>query len=85
MTGNCVHKLHGHAATVTAVTCTSLYVISVGMDDQLCIWERSKGHLLHWIQMASYPPVIVLFSPVTAFMTLETGGPLLTIIAEACI
>ena len=53
MTGACVHKLRGHSATVTSVICTTLYVISVGMDDQLCVWERCKGYLLHYIPSVS--------------------------------
>lgn len=50
-TGGCLHKLEGHKSTVTSLTCTNMYVVSTGLDDRLCIWERIKGHLLHWIQM----------------------------------
>ncbi len=51
LTGACVHKMQGHKAAVTALTCTNLYVVSAGLDDRLCIYERMKGHQLHWIQM----------------------------------
>jgi len=53
LTGSCVHKLAGHDEAVTSLTCTTDYVISSGLDDRLCVWERCKGHLLHWIQMVS--------------------------------
>ena len=53
LTGSCVHKLAGHSETVTSLTCTKDYIISSGIDDRLCIWERCKGHLLHWIQLVS--------------------------------
>ena len=43
--------MQGHTAAVTTLTCTNLYVVSAGLDDRLCIYERMKGHQLHWIQM----------------------------------
>ncbi|ELU06614.1 hypothetical protein CAPTEDRAFT_96666 [Capitella teleta] len=52
LTGACVHKLQGHEVSrVTAVTSTQNYIISTGVDDRLCVWDRCKGHLLHWVQM----------------------------------
>ncbi len=54
LTGACVHKLEGHYGMVVSLTCTPMYVVSTGMDDRLCIWERCKGHLLHWIQMVGH-------------------------------
>ena len=51
LTGTCIHKLQGHSLAVTALTCTEMYVVSTGLDDRLCIWERCKGHRIHWIQM----------------------------------
>ena len=44
-------RLEGHDGTVSSLTLTAMYVVSCGMDDRLCIWERIRGHLLHWIQM----------------------------------
>ena len=54
LTGACVHKLQGHEGSrVTCVTSTQNYIISSGVDDRLCVWDRCKGHLLHWVQMVS--------------------------------
>src|SRR6218665_290865 len=52
--GTCVHKLSGHTGGVTSVICSSTHVISVGMDDRLCIWDRSKGHLIHCMQLVRH-------------------------------
>ena len=65
ISGACVHKLEGHDATVVSLTCTTMYVVSTGMDDRLCIWERCKGHLLHWIQMVGAANFFFLFNPLT--------------------
>lgn len=56
-TGHCLHKLTGHASTVTSVVCSATHVASVAMDDRLCIWDRSKGHLIRCVQMVN----VVLF------------------------
>ncbi|KAK2173041.1 hypothetical protein NP493_908g00028 [Ridgeia piscesae] len=54
LTGACVHKLDsGHHGRVTALTCTLTHVVSAGVDNRLCIWERWNGHLLHWLHMVS--------------------------------
>jgi len=33
--------------------CTDMYVISSGLDDKLCVWERKRGHLLYTVEMDS--------------------------------
>ena len=54
LTGACVHKLDsGHHGRVTALTCTLTHVVSAGLDNRLCIWQRWNGHLLHWLHMVS--------------------------------
>ena len=51
LTGACAHKLHSHVGAVTQITATQTYVVSTGLDDSLCIWDRSKGTQLHALQM----------------------------------
>ena len=53
LTGSCVHKLRGHISCVLSVTCSQDHVMSVGMDNRLCVWKRRRGRLLHVIQMVS--------------------------------
>ncbi|XP_060066336.1 sterol regulatory element-binding protein cleavage-activating protein-like [Ylistrum balloti] len=50
-TGSCIHKVKGHEGSVVALTCTTKYVISSGLDDLLVIWDRSKGNIVHCLSM----------------------------------
>jgi WD40 repeat protein len=49
--GTCVYSLQAHDGSVAVLTYTSSYVISLGSDDKLCVWERFQGHLLHTLHM----------------------------------
>lgn len=51
LTGHCVHKVRGHERTVVGLICTDMYVISSGLDDKMCVWERKRGHLLYTVEM----------------------------------
>lgn len=51
LTGCCVHKLCAHDEPVISLTCSLHYVISQGQDFRLCVWNRSRGQLLHDIQL----------------------------------
>ncbi|KOX73423.1 Sterol regulatory element-binding protein cleavage-activating protein [Melipona quadrifasciata] len=48
--GTCMYSIHAHDGTVAAITCSVSYVISIGTDERLCVWERFQGHLLHALQ-----------------------------------
>ena len=56
LTGCCVHKLCAHDEPVISITCSLQYVISQGQDYRLCVWNRSRGQLLHDIQLVSNTP-----------------------------
>jgi len=51
--GCCRHKLTAHSATVTSICLTATHVVSVAIDDRLCIWHSNSGSLLHCIQLVS--------------------------------
>ncbi|KAJ8314345.1 hypothetical protein KUTeg_008906 [Tegillarca granosa] len=51
--GSCVHKVRVHDGAVLALICTSKYVISAGVDDQLCIWDKRTGVITHLLQLDS--------------------------------
>ena len=51
LTGSCVHKVRSHDGTIVGLTCTEAYIISSGLDDRLCVWERKRGHLLYSVDM----------------------------------
>lgn len=45
--GTCMYSIQAHDGAVAAITCSASYVISIGTDERLCVWERFQGHLLH--------------------------------------
>ncbi|XP_067127513.1 LOW QUALITY PROTEIN: sterol regulatory element-binding protein cleavage-activating protein [Centruroides vittatus] len=49
LTGTCVYSLAAHRGAVRTLLTTYMYVISYGLDDCMCIWEKCQGHLLHTI------------------------------------
>ncbi|XP_022079877.1 sterol regulatory element-binding protein cleavage-activating protein-like [Acanthaster planci] len=51
LTGVCLHSLWGHVSTVLSVTLSRDHVISVGMDNRLCVWKRRRGRMIHVIQL----------------------------------
>jgi hypothetical protein len=46
-----MYSLQAHDGSVTALTYSASYVISLGTDERLCVWERFQGHLLNTIQL----------------------------------
>jgi len=46
-----MYSLQAHDGSVTALTYSASYVISLGTDERLCVWERFQGHLLNTIQV----------------------------------
>ncbi|EZA50256.1 Sterol regulatory element-binding protein cleavage-activating protein [Ooceraea biroi] len=45
--GTCMYSIQAHDGAIAAITCSVSYVISIGTDERLCVWERFQGHLLH--------------------------------------
>ncbi|XP_034230725.1 sterol regulatory element-binding protein cleavage-activating protein isoform X1 [Thrips palmi] len=55
LTGACMYSIQAHDGAVLSLTYSASYVISLGADDRLCVWERFQGHLLNTIQMVGQP------------------------------
>lgn len=53
MTGTCAYSLTAHRGAVLALRTTGLYMLSLGSDSRLRIWEKSQGHLLHTLYQAN--------------------------------
>ncbi|CAG5116411.1 unnamed protein product, partial [Candidula unifasciata] len=51
ITGTCVHVFDWHHAAVVTLTISPLYIVSVGLDDYMCVWDRAKSVLLHKIHL----------------------------------
>ncbi|KAJ4442079.1 hypothetical protein ANN_11945 [Periplaneta americana] len=63
LTGACMYSLQAHDGSVTALTYSASYVISLGSDERLCVWERFQGHLLNTIQVShTYCSSMVMFT-----------------------
>ncbi|PNF43351.1 hypothetical protein B7P43_G14464 [Cryptotermes secundus] len=63
LTGACMYSLQAHDGSVTALTYSASYVISLGTDERLCVWERFQGHLLNTIQVShTYCSSMVMFT-----------------------
>ncbi|KAK0057373.1 sterol regulatory element-binding protein cleavage-activating protein-like isoform X1 [Biomphalaria pfeifferi] len=53
LTGTCIHKFCWHSSSVVTLTMSQQYIVSLGFDNTMCIWDRSKSTLLHSIKMNS--------------------------------
>ncbi|EFN85276.1 sterol regulatory element-binding protein cleavage-activating protein [Harpegnathos saltator] len=63
-TGTCVYSIQAHDGAIAAATCSVSYVISIGTDERLCVWERFQGHLLHTLpaHRAAYSLQLVMLT-----------------------
>lgn len=59
-----MYSIQAHAGAVAAITCSVSYVISIGTDERLCVWERFQGHLLHTLpaHKAAYSLQLVMLT-----------------------
>jgi hypothetical protein len=57
-----MYSLQAHDGSVTALTYSASYVISLGTDERLCVWERFQGHLLNTIQVVGIGSELHLYS-----------------------
>uniref|UniRef100_A0A8C4WZ21 SCAP beta-propeller domain-containing protein n=1 Tax=Eptatretus burgeri TaxID=7764 RepID=A0A8C4WZ21_EPTBU len=49
LTGSKVNHMRGHRSSILSLTCTPNYVVSAGIDDKTCIWDRQTALLLYSI------------------------------------
>lgn len=49
LTGACVYSIQAHDGALLSLAYSSNYIISMGSDDRLCVWERFQGHLINSI------------------------------------
>lgn len=46
-----MYSVQSHDGAVLGLTCSASYVISIGQDDKICVWDRFHGHQLNSIQI----------------------------------
>lgn len=49
-----MYSVQSHDGGVLGITCSASYVISIGQDDKICVWDRFHGHQLNSIQIVRY-------------------------------
>ena len=52
-TGACVYSIQAHEGAVLSLAYSPSYVVSMGSDEKLCVWERFQGHLINTINLVS--------------------------------
>lgn len=59
-----MYSIQAHDGAIAAITCSVSYVISIGTDEKLCVWERFQGHLLHTLpaHKAAYSLQLVMLT-----------------------
>jgi len=52
LTGACLYSILAHEGPVLSLTHSPSYVISLGSDDKMCVWERLQGHLINSLPLS---------------------------------
>ena len=53
-TGACVYSIQAHDGAVLSLAYSPSYVVSMGSDEKLCVWERFHGHLINTINLVGF-------------------------------
>ena len=51
-------KLQAHNGAVVSLTYSPSYVVSLGEDGKLCVWERFQGHLINSVDTVGNSEVL---------------------------
>lgn len=82
-----MYSIQAHDGAVLSLTYSASYVISLGADDRLCVWERFQGHLLNTIQMVGQPligKVSAIFFQIISLVLLVCVGVLASGYSALC-
>ena len=52
-TGACIYSIQAHDGAVVSLAHSPIYVVSMGSDEKLCVWERFQGHLINTINLVN--------------------------------
>lgn len=63
LTGACMYSIQAHDGAILSLACAPSYVISVGADERLCVWERFQGHLLNTINTTHIYTSLLMLTP----------------------
>lgn len=61
LTGACLYSILAHDGAVLSLAHSPSYVISLGEDDKVCVWERCQGHLINSLSLVRSAQLFFLF------------------------
>lgn len=67
----CMYNLQAHEDCVVSLACAPSYIISLGLDERLRVWERFQGHLMNTINVNHAYTNLLMLTP----SLLVTGKP----------
>ncbi|XP_053676594.1 sterol regulatory element-binding protein cleavage-activating protein [Anopheles nili] len=70
-TGACMYKIQAHDDSIVALVGSPSYVISLGLDERIRVWDRFQGHPLNTIAVSHAYSALVMLTP----SLLVTGKP----------
>uniref|UniRef100_A0A1A9WHD4 Sterol regulatory element-binding protein cleavage-activating protein n=1 Tax=Glossina brevipalpis TaxID=37001 RepID=A0A1A9WHD4_9MUSC len=62
-TGTCMYSIQAHDGAVSCLACAPSYVISLGTDERVCVWERFQGNLLTTINISNAYSNLLMLTP----------------------
>lgn len=70
-----MYNIHNaHHGSITSLTYSASYVITLGQDERLCVWERFQGHLLKSIQYTyTFTSNVLMLTP-SLVLIAQAGG-----------
>lgn len=63
LTGVCMYNIQAHDGAITSLACAPSYVISLGIDERVCVWERFQGNLLSAINISNAYSNLLMLTP----------------------
>ncbi|XP_058827958.1 sterol regulatory element-binding protein cleavage-activating protein [Topomyia yanbarensis] len=69
--GACMYKIEAHDDSIVALACSPSYVISLGLDERIRVWDRFQGQPLNTMTVSHAYSSLVMLTP----SLLVTGKP----------
>lgn len=69
--GGCMYKIEAHDDSIVALACSPSYVISLGLDERIRVWDRFQGQPLTTMAVTHVYSSLVMLTP----SLLVTGKP----------
>ncbi|XP_055621580.1 sterol regulatory element-binding protein cleavage-activating protein isoform X2 [Toxorhynchites rutilus septentrionalis] len=69
--GACMYKIEAHDDSIVALACSPSYVISLGLDERIRVWDRFQGQPLNAMTVSHAYSSLVMLTP----SLLVTGKP----------